>query len=89
MNTVKNEKTILVVEDNVDDVFFLKRIVKKAELEESVVFISDGEDAIRYLDDCLARPEPLPRAIPSLCNAAPSPGGAGAGPRGGGACPCG
>ena len=42
-------KTILLVEDNEDDVIFMKRAFKQAELLESLKVVKDGQEAIDYL----------------------------------------
>jgi len=44
------EKTILLVEDEDNDVFFLKRALKKAEVSENLQVVRDGEMAIHYLE---------------------------------------
>ena len=41
---------ILVVEDDPNDVFFLKRALKEAGVEQAVKAVHDGEEAIRYLE---------------------------------------
>jgi len=46
MNDLK--KTILLVEDNGDDVFLFNRALKKAEITNCVNVVSDGEKAINY-----------------------------------------
>lgn len=42
--------TVLLVEDNPDDVFFIKWAFKKARLDLTVTVVSDGRDAIDYLE---------------------------------------
>jgi CheY-like chemotaxis protein len=42
-------KTILVVEDTEDDVFFLKRALKAASIGNPVQVVDDGQKAIDYL----------------------------------------
>lgn len=42
-------KTILVVEDTEDDVFFLKRALKAASIGNPVRVVEDGQKAIDYL----------------------------------------
>ena len=42
-------KTILVVEDTEDDVFFLKRALKSAAIANPVQVVEDGQKAIQYL----------------------------------------
>jgi CheY-like chemotaxis protein len=41
--------TILVGEDNADDVFLLKHALKKAQFTNPVRFVSDGEEVMAYL----------------------------------------
>jgi CheY-like chemotaxis protein len=41
--------TILVGEDNTDDVFLLKHALKKAQFENPMRFVSDGEEVMAYL----------------------------------------
>jgi len=42
-------RTILVADDDQNDVFFLRRAFQKSGLEHSVVHVSDGQEAIDYL----------------------------------------
>jgi CheY-like chemotaxis protein len=42
-------KTILLVEDTDDDVFFLKRALKSAEIPNPVQVATDGQQALDYL----------------------------------------
>jgi len=41
--------TILLVEDREDDVLFLRRAFKSADLQHSIIHVPDGEEAIKYL----------------------------------------
>ena len=41
---------ILVVDDSKDDVFFLRRAFKKADLAHSLIHVWDGEEAVAYLN---------------------------------------
>jgi CheY-like chemotaxis protein len=41
--------TILLVEDNPDDVFFMRRALKAAGIENPLVVASDGREAIDYM----------------------------------------
>jgi CheY-like chemotaxis protein len=43
-------KTILVVEDTEDDVFFLKRALREADVANPVQVVIDGQQALDYLD---------------------------------------
>ena len=42
-------RTILVADDDQNDVFFLRRAFAKSGFEHSVVHVSDGQEAIEYL----------------------------------------
>ena len=43
-------KAILLVEDNPDDAFFVKRAFEKAEIVNPLMVVSRGEDAMAYLE---------------------------------------
>lgn len=43
-----NEGTILLVEDNSDDVFFMRRAFKAADIGNPLQVVSDGSQAIQY-----------------------------------------
>jgi CheY-like chemotaxis protein len=43
------ESTILIVEDNPDDVFFMQRACKSAKIENPIQVAMDGQEAIDYL----------------------------------------
>jgi CheY-like chemotaxis protein len=43
-------KTILIVEDTEDDVFFLKRALREAQMTHPVQVVIDGQQALDYLD---------------------------------------
>jgi CheY-like chemotaxis protein len=45
----KGSKVILQVENDQDDVFFMKRALQKADLIHQIVSVSDGDQAISYL----------------------------------------
>lgn len=49
MDTASELPTLLVVEDNPDDVFFLKRLFTKAGIKNPVDVVTDGEKAISHL----------------------------------------
>ena len=40
---------ILLVEDNADDLFFMKRAIRAAEIQQRIDVVTDGEQAIEYL----------------------------------------
>jgi CheY-like chemotaxis protein len=42
-------KTILLAEDNEDDVFFMKRAILRANVAEHLQIVQDGEEAVAYL----------------------------------------
>ena len=44
-----NKVPILVVDDSDDDVFLLSRAFEKAGLKNSIIHLSDGEEAVDYL----------------------------------------
>lgn len=46
-------QTILQVEDSEDDVFMMRRVLKKAGVENPVRVASDGQQAIEYLEAAL------------------------------------
>lgn len=58
--------TILLVEDNADDVLLIQRSFKKLSLRAQVVTAPDGEEAMRYLYRELGRPEEDQRVLPKL-----------------------
>lgn len=62
-----SDYTILLVEDNPDDVLLIQRAFKKANLVNPVVVVGDGEKAIEYLSGSGAYAErsrfPLPVLI--------------------------
>ncbi len=43
------ENIILIIEDNPDDIFFIKRALLRAGVENPVYFLKNGEEAINYL----------------------------------------
>ena len=45
-----DEKQILLVEDDGNDVFFFRRALRKAELDLPLQLVTDGEQAVRYLN---------------------------------------
>ncbi len=57
------ERTILVVEDNPDDVRLLTRAFRKAEVTSPVVYAADGQEAIEMLTSEAEARAPLPDVI--------------------------
>ena len=47
--SVERRGTILLVEDNEDDIFFMKRALKSAAIENPLQVVTDGQQAIDYL----------------------------------------
>ena len=43
------ESTILLVEDNEDDILLLERALRNARLANPLKVVKDGEEAIKYL----------------------------------------
>jgi CheY-like chemotaxis protein len=60
-------KTILLVEDNEDDVVFMRRAIRHADVTESVQVVTDGQEAIDYLAGAGKyadrQQHPLPRIV--------------------------
>jgi CheY-like chemotaxis protein len=59
-------KAILVVEDNEDDVFLLRRGFQKANLDPVLHIVPDGQAAIEYLRAQLATSARAPQFLPAL-----------------------
>src|SRR4051794_37121094 len=58
------QKTILVAEDDSNDVYLLKRAFLKAGLDVHFEFVQDGEQLIHYLKTSSRKPEnPLPELL--------------------------
>ena len=57
------KKTILVAEDDSNDVFLLKLAFLKAGLEVHFEFVQDGEQLIQYLKANHTRENPLPELV--------------------------
>ena len=50
MTSYGNVKTVLLVEDNPDDVFLMRRVFKKARIDARLLVVTDGKQAISYLE---------------------------------------
>ena len=63
----RDKKTILVAEDNEDDVFFLRRAFQNADLPYEIIFVPNGREAIDYLNGTPPYDNrerfPLPKAL--------------------------
>jgi CheY-like chemotaxis protein len=49
MDEEKEPSRILIIEDNPDDSFFLKRQLNRARLDDHVTIIADGQEALDFL----------------------------------------
>jgi CheY-like chemotaxis protein len=47
---MKREHCVLVVEDNKDDVLFIRRALKKAGIDTPVQVVGDGDSALDYIE---------------------------------------
>ncbi|WP_246559404.1 response regulator [Citrifermentans pelophilum] len=56
-------RTILLVEDNLDDAFLTQRALKKANIINAIYWVKDGVEALDYLVRCLERSEKLPSLV--------------------------
>jgi CheY-like chemotaxis protein len=59
-------ETLLLVEDNLDDVFFLQRALEKANIQAPVRMVRTGQAAIDYLKLVAECGERAPHPLPSL-----------------------
>ena len=50
MNRNGSVKTVLLVEDNADDVFLMQRVFKKAQITLPLQVVTDGKQAISFLE---------------------------------------
>ena len=48
--TLEKMKTILLVEDNPDDVFLMRRIFRKENITATLEVVTDGKQAVEYLE---------------------------------------
>jgi len=53
-------KTILIADDDLDDIFLLQRAFSKAGVKADLHFVKDGEEAIRYLQSEDQQKNPTP-----------------------------
>jgi CheY-like chemotaxis protein len=60
------EVSILVADDDDNDIFFLKRALAKAGLSAELVVAHDGQEAIDYLSSVAAQPDQASRRWPRL-----------------------
>lgn len=59
-------RTILLVEDNEDDVFLMKRALREAGIENPLQIVEDGQEAIDYLSGTGRYADERPAAIPMV-----------------------
>jgi CheY-like chemotaxis protein len=59
-------KTILLIEDNLDDVFFMKRAIKQASITNPLQVIADGHSALEYLETTFFSDDVSPLAAPAM-----------------------
>jgi CheY-like chemotaxis protein len=50
MSQYGHVKTVLLVEDNPDDVFLMRRVFKKARIKARLLVVTDGKQAVSYLE---------------------------------------
>ena len=50
MTKYENVKTVLLVEDNPDDVFLMRRVFKQTRINARLLVVTDGKQAVSYLD---------------------------------------
>ena len=50
MTQYGNVSTVLLVEDNPDDVFLMRRVFKKARIKSRLLVVTDGKQAVSYLE---------------------------------------
>ncbi|OHB61157.1 MAG: two-component system response regulator [Planctomycetes bacterium RBG_13_46_10] len=48
---MRNSRSILLVEDDVVDILTVKRALKRLQIDNALVHLKDGEDAMKYLQD--------------------------------------
>ena len=54
---------ILVIEDNVDDVFLIKLAIKKANINSKISVVNNGEEGIGHLNKLINEKEKLPDLV--------------------------
>ena len=59
-------KTVILVEDDPDDLFFFQRAFSKNIGDKELRVIRNGEDLISYLDQSVTRMEPDEESLPCL-----------------------
>jgi CheY-like chemotaxis protein len=59
-------KTVLIIEDDENDVFFLERALELTGLQLSVHIVTDGEQALQYLDGKAGFSDRAAHPLPSV-----------------------
>jgi len=63
-HTMSAKKTILVADDEPNDIFLLKRAFESAHSDVDIQFVNDGEQLIRYLQELTRDPsKPIPELL--------------------------
>ena len=57
---------ILLVEDNEDDVIFMKRALQRAQVTHPLEIVTDGQQAIEYFEKSIGSPNGNENALPCL-----------------------
>lgn len=63
MNTILRKPTILVIEDNADDWFFIRWALLRAFPQTEVVWLSEADQVVPYLETCAWQEADLPKLI--------------------------
>jgi CheY-like chemotaxis protein len=50
MTPYENVRTVLLVEDNPDDVFLMRRVFKQTRINARLLVVTDGKQAVSYLE---------------------------------------
>jgi CheY-like chemotaxis protein len=66
MTKYENVKTVLLVEDNPDDVFLIRRVFKQARINAHLLVVTDGKQAISYLEGTAEYKDRLVYPLPDL-----------------------
>jgi CheY-like chemotaxis protein len=66
MHTQNSKPTLLLIEDNEDDVFLMRRALKKAEIQLPLQVVMDGQEALNYLSGDGPFADRAQHPVPSL-----------------------
>jgi CheY-like chemotaxis protein len=56
-------RTVLLVEDNPTDVFVIKEVIDRCELDLELRVATDGQDAVHYFQDLARAEKPFPALV--------------------------